>query len=275
MTHLPKILALLLFLAALVHAVNTVAVLEIVPSGEMSLKLSEYRHLTDELRTIARETLPQGSYAVLTRDNIVSLLPPDSEEAQCLAESCAVEIGRAIGAEYITQGFVGDFGGMLTLTVELYESMSGHLLGSFVTESRDVMGLLKTMREKAPGLFKKIPKPVSEKKLDVAVAVDLKPEEPPKKIDPQIEVAEKKGNASFWVALALDAVGTGLLVYGYMQHGTAVDEHKKYSDLDASVSGQDFNKAWKSVDDAKSARNISFAAGGVLLAAGIGVHIWF
>ena len=273
MTHLRKILALPLFLAALVHAVNTVAVLEIVPSGEMSLKLSEYRHLTDELRTIARETLPQGSYAVLTRDNIISLLPPDSEEAQCLAESCAVEIGRAIGAEYITQGFVGDFGGMLTLTVELYESMSGHLLGSFVTESRDVMGLLKTMREKAPSLFKKIPKPALEKEKKLEVVA--KPEEPPKKIDPQVEAVEKKGNASFWVALALDAVGAGLLVYGYMQHGTAVDEHKKYSDLDASVSEQDFNKAWKSVDDAKTARNISFAAGGVLLAAGIGVHIWF
>jgi len=273
MTHFRNILALPLFLAAFVHAVNTVAVLEIVPSGEMSLKLSEYRHLTDELRTIARETLPQGSYAVLTRDNIVSLLPPDSEEAQCLAESCAVEIGRAIGAEYITQGFVGDFGGMLTLTVELYESMSGHLLGSFVTESKDVMGLLKTMREKAPVLFKKIPKPASEKEKKLEVVA--KPEEPPKKIDPQVESVEKKGNTSFWVALALDAVGAGLLVYGYMQHGTAVDEHKKYSDLDASVSGQDFNKAWKSVDDAKSVRNISFAAGGVLLAAGIGVHIWF
>ncbi|MCL2208318.1 MAG: hypothetical protein FWB90_09565 [Fibromonadales bacterium] len=260
-----------LFLAALVHAVNTVAVLEIVPSGEMDLKLSEYRHLTDELRTIARETLPQGSYAVLTRDNIISLLPPESEEAQCLAESCAVEIGRAIGAEYITQGFVGSFGGMLTLTVELYESMSGHLLGSFVTESRDVMGLLKTMREKAPGLFKKIPKPSTDKKL----AVDSKSAELPKKIDPQVGDVEKKGSNSFWVALALDAVGTGLLVYGYMQHSTAVDEHKKYSDLDVSASRQDFGKAWKSVDDAKSSRNISFAAGGVLLAAGIGVHIWF
>jgi len=152
-----RFLLLTCILATLANAqTRTIAVLEIVPSGEMGLKLSEYRHLTDELRTRAREALPQSRYTILTRDNILSLMPPDSEEAQCLAESCAVDIGRAIGAEYVTQGFVGEFSGMLTLTVELYESISGNLLGSFVTESESVIGLLNTIRGKAPDLFKKI-----------------------------------------------------------------------------------------------------------------------
>jgi len=152
------------FIATLAHAqVSTIAVLEIVPSGDMELKLSEYRHLTDELRARAREALPRSGYTVLTRDNILSLMPPDTEEAQCLAESCAVDIGRAIGAEYVTQGFVGEFSGMMTLTVELYEAISGNLLGSFVTESSTVMGLLKTIREKAPDLFKTISQTSSNK----------------------------------------------------------------------------------------------------------------
>jgi len=258
-----KLLFPLLFLATLAHAVNTVAVLEIVPSGEMSLKLAEYRHLTDELRTIARNSLSSQSYAILTRDNILSLLPPDSEESECLAEACAIEIGRAIGAEYITQGFVGEFGGMLTLTVELYESMSGHLLGSFVTESADVMGLLKTIRSKAPELFAKIPKqnPIASPANE--------------KIDPRVGSVEKKGSTSFWVALALDAIGAGLMVYGYMQDRAAVDKHKEYRALNDSFSGSDFNDAWQAVDDAKTARNVSFVAGGLFLTAGIGVHIWF
>ncbi|MCL2206966.1 MAG: hypothetical protein FWB90_02600 [Fibromonadales bacterium] len=148
-----RVIFLAILLTTAAHAVKTIAVLEIVPTGDIELKVSEYRHLTDELRTRAREALPRNSYTVMTRDNILSLMPPDTEEAQCLAESCAVDIGRAIGAEYVAHGFVGEFDGMLTLTVELYESISGNLVGSFVTESDNLRGLLGAVREKAPGLF--------------------------------------------------------------------------------------------------------------------------
>ena len=149
-----KITLLFFFAVATAYAAKNVAVLEIISSREdVPIEVSEFRHLTDELRTRARETLPRHEFSVLTRDNIISLMPPDEEEAECLSESCAVDIGRAIGAEYITQGFIGKFGGMLTLTVELYESLSGNLIGSFVTESKDIMGLLATIREKAPALF--------------------------------------------------------------------------------------------------------------------------
>ncbi|MDR2580469.1 MAG: DUF3280 domain-containing protein [Fibromonadaceae bacterium] len=148
----PYALIAMLVLVAMVHSSNIVAVLEIIPnSTNVNLTISEFRHLTDELRTQAREALPRGSYSILTRDNITQLIP--AEQAECFAESCAIDIGRAIGAEYVTQGFVGGFDGMLTLTVELYESMSGNLLGSFVTESDGVRGLLSTIRERAPGLF--------------------------------------------------------------------------------------------------------------------------
>jgi len=272
-----KLLLPFLFFASLSHAVSTVAVLEIVPSGDMSLKLSEYRHLTDELRTIARNMLSSQNYAILTRDNILSLMPTDTEEAECLAESCAIDIGRAIGAEYVTQGFVGEFGGMLTLTVELYESMSGHLLGSFVTESGDVMGLLKTIRSKAPDLFARIPKAAPVKKLDVAVdaVLDGKQKVQSKKIDPQVGGDEKKTSTSFWVALALDVVGAGLLVYGYTQEKHGADMYDDYVSLNPNSSPSQFDGAWQKVDDARIARNVSFVAGGVFLAAGIGVLLWF
>ena len=261
--------AILLF-ASFSYAVGTIAILEIVPNGEMELKLSEYRHLTDELRTKAREALP-SDYTILTRDNIMSLLPPDSDEAECLAESCAVDIGRAIGAEYVTSGLVGDFGGMFTLTVELYESISGNLLGSFVTESNDVMGLLSTIRGKAPDLFAKIPKkPLPVISLEKIVAI-----EPEKKIEPQVESSTKKNNTSFWVALALDVVGAGLLVYGYTQERYGIERYDQYVSLSPDASISQFNSAWEKVDDAKTARNISFVAGSIFLVAGIGVHIWF
>ncbi|MDR2580168.1 MAG: DUF5683 domain-containing protein [Fibromonadaceae bacterium] len=151
-----SILKTLVILLIGVQAIKAqvLAVLEVVPAGEEAeLSITEFRHLTDELRTQAREALPRN-YSVLTRDNIIQLIPP--EEIECIAEGCAVIIGRAIGAEYVTQGFVGRFEGMLTLTVELHESMSGNMLGSFVTESENARGLLSTIRERAPRLFARI-----------------------------------------------------------------------------------------------------------------------
>ncbi|MCL2207510.1 MAG: hypothetical protein FWB90_05365 [Fibromonadales bacterium] len=281
-----KFLLPILFFASLSYAAGTVAVLEIVPADGVELKVLESRHLTDELRTRAREALPKGRYTILTRDNIMSLLPPDSEEAQCLAESCAVDIGRAIGAEYITQGFIGEFMGMLTLTVELYESISGNLLGSFVTEGKDMMDLLRTIREKAPALFAGIaskppepepkqPETHPEPQLERAISLDVdavlgysQPVE--KKIEPQVWEVEEKGSNSFWVALAFDVIGIGLLAYGYAQDMAVGDRHDKYR-----ASQSDFGSSWKKVEEAKTARNASYIAGGVFLATGIGVHIWF
>ena len=280
--QIKKFVFAVLLLASFAGAVGTVAVLEIVPADGVELKVLESRHLTDELRTKAREALPQGRYTILTRDNILSLLPPDSEEAQCLAESCAVDIGRAIGAEYITQGFVGEFSGMLTLTVELYESITGNLLGSFVTESRDVMGLLNTIREKAPELFARIagkqPEPKSEPVVSLAKDIDAvldnsKPEE--KKIDPQIGGVEKKGNASFWVALGLDLVGAGLVACGFVKNSEAKDLHSDYMALPKGLDQDVYRDTWKKSDDASGMRNALYVAGGLVLAAGIGVHVWF
>ena len=153
-----KPLILLIMVQTMVYAANIVAVLEIVPADdEVELTLSQYRHLTDELRNRARITLPE-EFSILTRDNIISLLPQDEEEQACLAEGCAVDIGRAIGADYVTQGQIRMFDGKLTLTVELFSSMNGNLLGSFVTESENATGLLNAIRENASPMFEKLSK---------------------------------------------------------------------------------------------------------------------
>jgi len=124
------------------YATQTLAVLEILPtSEEINVTTTEMRHLSDEL---------------------LSLLPPDSEEAECLAEACAVEIGRAIGAEYVSQGKIGSFSGDLSLSIELCETMSGKLLGSIVMESNDVKGLMGVIREQASALFANLKKVESE-----------------------------------------------------------------------------------------------------------------
>jgi len=234
------------------NAANIVAVLEITPSSDdATLTVSEFRHLTDELRTRARETLPSG-YSILTRDNILQLIPTDEKEAECLAESCAVEIGRAIGAEYVTQGFIGKFDGMFTLTVELYESMSGNMLGSFVTESDNIRGLLGTIREKAPALFSKI-RPAS--------------------ISTNIPTEPKKTGNSFWVALGLDVLGAAAIGFAVYENGEMNSAYDKYKVR--GKSGDYYESAWKDAESSQNMRNVLYVVGGLILASGIGVHIWF
>jgi hypothetical protein len=258
-SHIP--IAAFLFAAATINAASIVAVLEVTPSGDaVNLSISEYRHLTDELRARARETLPSG-YSILTRDNIIQLLPPDDKEAECLAEGCAVDIGRAIGAEYVSQSFVGMFGGMLSLTVELYESMSGNMLGSFVTESDNVHGLLGTIREKASVLFSKI----AEKDKGKAGGGTAG------SIPANVPAEPKKGVNPFWVAVGLDVLGATAIGLGVWQHSKAAGYHDDYK----KSKGSDAVELQKKVEGSATMSNIFYITGGALLAAGMGVHIWF
>jgi len=252
-----KIVHIVLFFAVMINAADIVAVLEITPSGDnANLTIQEFRHLTDELRTRAREALPSG-YSVLTRDNILQLIPTDEKEAECLAESCAVEIGRAIGAEYVTQGTIGRFEDMLTLTVELYESMSGNMLGSFVTESKTPSGLLGTIREKAPALFTKIIE--KNKTLD--------------KIPTNISTEPRKTGNSFWVAVGLDILGAAAIGFAVYENSEVNSSYDKYKIRGNTT--EYYDTIWKDVESSQKTRNVLYVIGGLVLASGIGVHIWF
>ena len=229
-----------LFFATIAHSAQTVAVLEITPVDEtVELKIAEFRHLTDELRTRAREALPK-EYTVLTRDNIISLMPSDAEQADCLAESCAVEIGRAIGSEYVTQGFVGHFSEMFTLTVELYESMSGNLLGSFVTESNSIMGLLGTIREKAPAMFANI-KPSEPKPRDYSMAKEAANE----------ATAKNEGSSGLgvrgWTRIAAYAVAAGCIGAAIYKNAKAESYNSKLSRFDNNYPSEAEYAGWREV----------------------------
>nr|AGS54046.1 hypothetical protein [uncultured bacterium contig00048] len=265
-------MAAVFFAATAICAQNIVAVLEIVPSsGESSLTIQEFRHLTDELRTQARATLPQSGYTILTRDNIIQLLPPDEAEAQCLAESCAVDIGRAIGAEYVTQGFVGKFENKLTLTVELYESMSGNLLGSFVTESETAGGLLGTIREKGPILFAAI-KPPSEPGFSGLPAFGGSPTNDERRVLKDLQDNPQSQRTSLWIAIGLDVLGAAAIGFGVWQNSESNKLHRDYRALSGDA---DYEGAQEKVESTTTKRNVAYIIGGALLAAGIGVHVWF
>jgi len=278
MTKILKIrkfwLILILTMAQVIHSAQTLAVLEIVPTAEdISVTLPEMRHLSDELRRQAVQALPSKDYAVLTRDNMFSLLPTDEAELECLAESCAVEIGRAIGAEYVSQGKIGYFGGDLSLSIELYETMGGKLLGSIVMESPDIKGLMNAIRTQAPGLFAKMNANKTEGSANLAV------EEQKLNDNSQLTTInsqqEKKSNTSLIVAISLDAIGAAALGFGIYQQTQKTKYYDDYKKMPEHQPKKDYDKALQKAKEARTMRNVGYAVGGALLAAGIAVHIWF
>jgi hypothetical protein len=184
MNHLPvhpfiALLFLVFALPAFAAPTKYVAVFETVAADQGVATPSELLYLSNELRKIALEVLPpKAGYTVMTRGNIYSLLPPDKETSECFEGKCLVDVGRNIGADYAAQGTVLRFGGMLTFSMECYETMGGGLIGSFTAESADINGLLGAVRNNAAKMFGKIAE-MREAGDSSQVAVPLIPEPPP------------------------------------------------------------------------------------------------
>ena len=264
--------AMLLLLSAFAHSTAVLAVLEIIPSEvEEELTINELRLLSDELRRQAVNILPANEFNVLTRDGIIALIPADEEEAACLAESCAVDIGRAIGAEYISAGRIAKFAGKLSLTIELYETMGGRLLGSFLTYGTSIEGLMETIKAESPAMFEKVKahyfsskeKPKTEAIVETEV----------KSIETGIKKEEPSSGLPTWVAVGFDVLGAGAIGFGIYQDRQVASHKKKYDKID-NLQG-DFDGAYKKAERSQNMRDIGYIAGGVLLLCGVSLHIFF
>lgn len=150
----------LLFLLVLsVDAFATyVAVLETAADEKAkdSVSFSDRQYLTNVLREQAVKELPaEQHYTIMTRENISAMLPPGKSIEDCEG-SCLAETGRNIAADYICQARVGNFGGMLTLSAELYETAGNKLIASFNGRGANVNELLELIEQKSPDFFRRI-----------------------------------------------------------------------------------------------------------------------
>ena len=132
-----------------------VAVLETV-SKDSAIAPSECHFLTDELRAQAGAALPPAmNYTIMTRENINVMLPPGKTLEECEG-TCLAETGRNISADYVAQARVGKFGDKLTLTVELYETGSGKLLGSYTALQSTAIDLWNDIKKNSKTLFARV-----------------------------------------------------------------------------------------------------------------------
>jgi len=242
----------------------TVAILEItIPSEEVEMTVDETKFLTDELRRQAMRVLPKD-YSVLNREKIISLVPKTAENLNSV-----IDIGMVIKSDYVTQGLIGKVGGLFTLTVELYETSSGNLVGDFVKESPDYKGLLEAIRENSPSLFSKI--------------MPAEAMQQPTSIPTNISSEPRSGKASFWVAIGLDVLGATALGLGLYSNANVKEHYNESKNrLDAPIESapysqrkSEFDAEYKKMQDAETMRTIFYATGGALLLSGIAVHIWF
>jgi uncharacterized protein (TIGR02145 family) len=120
-----------------------------------TIGISELAHLTDRFRETVAGVLP---HSVMTTESIIAFLGSSYEHLvkECRA-ACLVELGKKMSADYVAQARIGRLGGNLTINTELYSSKSGILIGSFRGGSKDILGLMAIIDEKAPALFKNKP----------------------------------------------------------------------------------------------------------------------
>ncbi len=153
-----KFVLLFLTLAIAAHSQQQmrVAIISTV-DNENSLKYNELDFLTGKLREIAGNVLPSDRYGIMTQESIVDRMgSQERAEKECRAATCLADLGRKISADYIAQCRIGRFSGMLTIKVELYNSKSGNLVGTFNETSKSLFNLTTILDNKAPNLFMKI-----------------------------------------------------------------------------------------------------------------------
>ncbi len=147
---------LLFAIAAYSQQQIRVAVISTV-DDEDSLQYNELNFLTGKLREIAGKVLPKDRYGIMTQESIVDRMgSQERAEKECREASCLAELGRKVSANYIAQGRIGRFSGMLTIKVELYNSKSGNLVGTVNETSKDLLTLAAILDNKAPDMFREI-----------------------------------------------------------------------------------------------------------------------
>ncbi|MBM4290821.1 MAG: PEGA domain-containing protein [Deltaproteobacteria bacterium] len=104
--------------------------------------------LADSARGAALKT----PFLVMTRENMLALLPPSTRLEDCVDE-CEVDVGRALGAHFVVTGVVGRVEGRLQLLLRLYETQGGALKGQARAVGAQVSALQVQAARAAEELF--------------------------------------------------------------------------------------------------------------------------
>ena len=150
-------LFVLLFLALAAYGQQErVAIVNTVDDRD-SIGFSDLNYLTDRLRKIATDVLPEQHYGVMTTESIVGSLGSQEVAVKVFKEANSLpELGRKVNADYVVQARMGRFDKHLSIKAELYNTKKNVMVGSFIGISDDIYGLLSIIDKEASNLFKKL-----------------------------------------------------------------------------------------------------------------------
>ena len=119
-------------------AAQLLAVLEL--SGDLPAK--QRQALTDAIRQAAMDAAASSGIKVMTQENMETLLTDMGIDASCVTEgACEVDTLRNLQANYGVTGKVTDFEGTYVVTLQLYDTRSGTMMGSQSAKSKHALEL--------------------------------------------------------------------------------------------------------------------------------------
>lgn len=264
------IIALTLLFVGIANALY-VAVLETVSTKSAGLTMEDGQYLSDVLREQAVRALNPELFTIMTRENILMMLPPDKSMDECEG-SCMVETGKNISAEYVAQGRVSRFGDNLTLTVELYKTSDNKLIGSFTLKSKNMDDLEEKIKAEGPGFFATIYD--SEPELKAALEKQKLASEAASQVSEN--ASENSGlHLPVWAKVIPYVLGAAAIGFGVYENTVADDEYGTYKDADFKGDKSAANKQWDKVQNAKTMRNVMYGVGAGLMAVGLTITIVF
>jgi TolB-like protein len=104
-----------------------IAVLDLANRAEIHEREVDY--IGDLVRSAVRRSLGTNDFIVMTRENILELLPEGQTLSDCEGE-CAVQTGREVGADYVISGEMILFSDEYRVSLQLYDTEEGNLLNT-------------------------------------------------------------------------------------------------------------------------------------------------
>ncbi len=132
---------------SLAAAPRRLAVLDFQNRSSGAVTADECLYLSDIVRGAMRRNLSADRCLLMTRENILELLPEGKTLAECIGD-CAVQTGRNIGADHVVSGEVTAFAGEIRVTVNLHETMTGNLLGLVRAGAPTLLGVERELETK-------------------------------------------------------------------------------------------------------------------------------
>ena len=96
-----------------------------------------------------------AGYSVMTKENIAVMLPPDKSIEDCVG-SCEVETGKLLGAAFVITGEIGRVEGQLQLSMRLFDTAKGSLLGQEVVVGPDMLTVQTELGASSQSLLSKL-----------------------------------------------------------------------------------------------------------------------